>query len=160
MTNTDDCLLMGRALAKIMGYIDYPDIKPPIKIKQNTQTNIKVVQAETITIDTESASEPQRNQSKQTSAKSVPKSSNVIDRETLQLIQETIYAISSNMNLNENIAMKLQKVHVGLHSEHNSATVIVNGKEHSLSTTKEYILKEYADVFTGIGTLPGPAYHI
>ena len=56
--------------------------------------------------------------------------------------------------------MKPQKVHVSLHSEHNSATVTVNGKEHSLPTTKEYTLKEYADVFTGIGTLPGPAYHI
>ena len=32
-------------------------------------------------------------------------------------------------------------------------------KKHSLPTTKEYILKEYADVFTGIGSLPGPAYH-
>ena len=25
--NTDDCLLMGRALAKTMGYIDYPDMQ-------------------------------------------------------------------------------------------------------------------------------------
>ena len=32
VTNTDDCLLMGRALAKTMGYIDYPDIKPPTKM--------------------------------------------------------------------------------------------------------------------------------
>ena len=160
VTDTDDYLLMGRALAKTMGYIDYPDTKPPTKIKQNTQTNIKVVQAKTNTIDTESASELQRNQSKQISAKFVPKSSNVIDRETLQLIQETINAISSSMNLNENIAMTLQKVHVSLHSEHNSTTVIINGKEHSLQTTKEYILKEYADVFTGIGTIPRPAYHI
>ena len=149
-----------RTLAKTMGYIDYPDIKPPTKIKQNTQTNIKAVQAETNTVDTELASESQQNQSKQRSAKSVPKSSNVIDRETLQLIQEIINAISSSMNLNENIAIKPQKVHVSHHSEHNIATVTVNGKEHSLPTTNEYILKEYVDVFTGIGTLPVPAYHI
>ena len=77
---------MVRALAKTMGYIDYPDIKPPTKIKPNTQTNIKAVQAETNTVDTESALEPQQSQSKQMSAKSVPKSSNVINRETLQLI--------------------------------------------------------------------------
>ena len=83
----------------------------------------------------------------QTNAKSVPKSSNDIDKETLQLIQE-------------NIATKLQKVHASLYNEHGSATVTINGKEHSLPTTKEYILKEYADVFTGIGTLPGTAYHI
>ena len=56
--------------------------------------------------------------------------------------------------------MKPQKVHASLHNEHGSATVTVSGKEHSLPTTKEYILKEYADVFTGIGTLPGTAYHI
>ena len=59
VTNTDDCLLMERAFAKTMGYIDYPDINPPTKIKQNTQTNIKVVQAKTNTVDTESVSEPQ-----------------------------------------------------------------------------------------------------
>ena len=88
------------------------------------------------------------------------KSNNVIDRETLQLIQETINAIYSSMNVNENTAMEPQKVHASLHSEHNSTTVTVNDKEHSLPTTKEYILKESADVFTGIGTLPGPAYHI
>ena len=160
MINTDDCLLMGRMLAKTMGYIDYPDIKPPTKIKQNTQTNIKAMQVETSTLDTESASKPQQNQSKQTSAKYVAKGSNVIDNETLQLIQETINAISASMNLNENIATKPQKVHASLHNEHGSTTITVNGKEHSLPTTKEYILKEYADVFTGIGTLPGPAYHI
>ena len=90
----------------------------------------------------------------------MPKSSNVIDRETLQLFQETINAISSSMNSNENIATEPQKVHASLHNEHGSARVTINGKEHSLPTTKEYILKEYADVFTGIGTLPGPAYHI
>ena len=64
------------------------------------------------------------------------------------------------MSLNENIATELQKVHTSLHNEHDSATMTVNSKEHSLLTTKEYILKEYADVFSGIGTLPGPAYHI
>ena len=47
-----------------------------------------------------------------------------------------------------------------LHNEHCHSNVIVSGKEHSLPTTKEYILREYADVFTGNGTLPGPAYHI
>ena len=51
-------------------------------------------------------------------------------------------------------------MHASLHNEHGSTTVTVNGKEYSLPTTKEYILKKYADVFTGIGTLPGPAYHI
>ena len=38
--------------------------------------------------------------------------------------------------------------------------VTINGKTHPLPTTKEYILHEYADVFRGVGTLPGGPYHI
>ena len=33
-------------------------------------------------------------------------------------------------------------------------------ERHPLPTTKEYILHEYADVFKGVGTLPGGLYHI
>ena len=36
----------------------------------------------------------------------------------------------------------------------------LNGKTHHLPITKDYILKEYKDVFKGIGTLPGGPYHI
>ena len=36
----------------------------------------------------------------------------------------------------------------------------MSGKTHPLPTTKEYILHEYADVFRGVGTLPGGPYHI
>ena len=39
-------------------------------------------------------------------------------------------------------------------------SIILNGKKHSLPTTKEYLLKEYKDVFSGIGTLPGGPYQI
>ena len=39
-------------------------------------------------------------------------------------------------------------------------SVTINGKTHPLPTTKEYILHEYADVFKGVGTLPGGSYHI
>ena len=39
-------------------------------------------------------------------------------------------------------------------------SVTINGKTHPLSTTKEHKLHEYADVFKGVGTLPGGLYHI
>ena len=39
-------------------------------------------------------------------------------------------------------------------------SVTIDGKNHPLPTTKEYILHEYADVLKGIGTLPGGLYHI
>ena len=38
--------------------------------------------------------------------------------------------------------------------------VAINSKIQPLPTTKEYILHEYADVFKGVGTLPGAPYHI
>ena len=37
--------------------------------------------------------------------------------------------------------------------------VTINGKTHPLSTSKKYILHEYADVFKGVGTLPCGPYH-
>ena len=39
------------------------------------------------------------------------------------------------------------------------SAVTINSKTHPLPTTKEYILHEYADIFRGIGTLPGGPYH-
>lgn len=38
--------------------------------------------------------------------------------------------------------------------------ITINGKTHSLPTTKDYLLQEYGDVFQGIGTLPGGPYRI
>ena len=62
------------------------------------QTSIKTAQTEMNTVDTEAAPNPKRKQCKQTDPESVSQNSNIIDRETLQLIQETINVISSNMN--------------------------------------------------------------
>ena len=39
VTDTDDCFLMGRVLAKAMGYVDYPDIKPPTRMNQKLSVN-------------------------------------------------------------------------------------------------------------------------
>ena len=38
--------------------------------------------------------------------------------------------------------------------------ITIDGRTHPFPTTKEYILPKYADVFKGIGTLPGGPYHI
>ena len=89
-----------------------------------------------------------------------PSGNNLISEETLQLIQETINHISSKLSLHEDTPRTPQKVHTKLYNQQGNPKVTVNDKEHGLPTTKEYILREYADVFTGIGTLPEPAYHI
>jgi len=36
----------------------------------------------------------------------------------------------------------------------------IRGKQHPFPLTKDYLLEEYQDVFTGIGCFPGPPYHI
>ena len=42
----------------------------------------------------------------------------------------------------------------------NTDSIELNGKMHKLPITKDYILKEYSEVFKGVGTLPGGPYHI
>ena len=37
--------------------------------------------------------------------------------------------------------------------------VLISGKKDNLLITKEYILKDYSDIFSAIGTLPGDEYH-
>ena len=44
--------------------------------------------------------------------------------------------------------------------ERTQERITINGKTHSLPTTKDYLLQEYADVFQGIGTLPDGPYRI
>ena len=46
------------------------------------------------------------------------------------------------------------------HIKWNTDSIQLNGKTHKLPITKEYILKEYHDIFKGVGTLPGGPYHI
>ena len=42
----------------------------------------------------------------------------------------------------------------------NKDSIELNDKVHRLPITKDYILKEFSDVFKGVGTLPGGPYHI
>ena len=42
----------------------------------------------------------------------------------------------------------------------NTDSIELNGKIHKLAITKDYMLKEYSDIFKGVGTLPGGPYHI
>ena len=46
------------------------------------------------------------------------------------------------------------------HIKWNTDSIELNGKIHKLPITKEYMLREYHDVFKGIGTHPGGPYHI
>ena len=151
VTNTDDCFLMGRTLAKAMGYIDYPEIQPPIRQKPGTQTN---------TVTQHFSNSRQTRQKQDHSEQSCRQfensqlDSSLGNNDMLQLIQERINQISKKA------VTEPKKVHAELYDDNVNTKMTVKGKEHNLPTTKEYILKEYADVFKGIGTLPGAPYHI
>ena len=49
---------------------------------------------------------------------------------------------------------------VAVIQKHTQERITINGKTHLLPTSKDYLLQEYADVFQGIGTLPGGPYRI
>ena len=38
------------------------------------------------------------------------------------------------------------------------SAVLIDGKKQNLPITKEYIWKDYSDIFSGIGALPGNEY--
>ena len=42
----------------------------------------------------------------------------------------------------------------------NKDSIELNGKVHKLPIMKEFMLREYSDVFKGVRTLPGGPYHI
>ena len=46
------------------------------------------------------------------------------------------------------------------HDLHTFRLFDMGGKQHPFPLTKDYLLKEYEDVFTGIGCFPGAPYHI
>ena len=113
VTDTNDCFLMGRVLAKTMGYVDYPDIQPPTRMNQKPSTSIKPIQTETSTSFpelTSNLSQPKQSHKKQPSRKPEDPSSNLISQETLQLIQQTINCITSNLSLNRHL-LTIQQSH-------------------------------------------------
>ena len=46
------------------------------------------------------------------------------------------------------------------HTHVNTVTTGPCSKKHTLPLTQDYILLEYSDVFSGVGTLPDGDYHI
>ena len=67
-----------------------------------------------------------------------------ISEETLQLIQSNFIKHRLEIeHINETPEECIQ-IYINLYNKHGSLKVTVNNKEHSLPTTKEYILKDYA----------------
>ena len=119
--------------ARAMGYVQFPQITEPHVFKMFTTTLKKVCTKVTYTPETAEDCKSKKGQLAQKSESSKA----TLEKQSKQTDEPVIPKIRWNQD-----------------------STILYGKAHKLPITKEYILKEYSDVFKGIGTLPGGPYHI
>ena len=147
VTNTTGVPILGRTQAKLINYISYPEIHaPPGQRQSQVQTDsLKskdyVYSVETMNNSLQSAKTAQS----MDSLKTAPT--------TYQTAQEEHRAATRAKSSTAHGPKSAQVSWC-------KSSVTINGKTHPLPTTKEYKLNEYADVFKGVGTLPGGPYHI
>ena len=119
---------MGRVLAKAMGYISYPEILPPTKM-----ASIKTAQAETDTSGREFRIFALKDTNEMQSKPIMRKCENAKPTKTVQ----------KRVQMLQHPVRVQGKLFKGL----DNPRITFNGKTHKLPTTKEYLMKEYADVF-------------
>ena len=145
VTDTTGVPILGTAQAKLMNYISYPKIHPPQEQSPVSQDSLKFTgYVHSLKTTNHSLQSTKTTQSKE-SLKTTPK--------TEQTAQEE-YRVATKAKASTAYEPKSAQV------SWCKSSITINGKTHPLPTTKEYILHEYADVFKGVGTLPGGPYHI
>ena len=135
VTNMTGVPILGRAQAKLMNYISYPDIHAPKNQEHQPVSATDYVH----------------------SLETVYSLKRLHSLWTVSRLHPQLTRLPRNAT-----RVKSTTAH-GPKSPQVSwcrSAVTINGKTHPLPTTKEYILHEYADIFRGIGTLPGDLYHI
>ena len=139
--------ILGRTQAKHMSYISYPEVQAPKSQEQspvsagNLKSRDYVYSLET----TNSSLQCEKTAQSTDSLKTIPT--------TNQTAQEE-HRAATRVKSGTAHGPKSPQVSWCKNS------VTINAKMHPLLTTKEYTLHEYADVFKGVGTLPGGPYHI
>ena len=133
-------VILGRTQAKAMGYVQFPQIQcSHIHLTTFPNTSRKLCTHKTPRLKTVLYS--QAHISKKTQPQvSLHKTKPVEGTQTKQVKPTTEPVLP--------------------HIKWNTDSIELNGKTHKLPITKEYIFKEYHDVFKGVGTLPGGPYHI
>ena len=132
VTNMPGPIILGRIQAKAMGYVQFPQIRRPHALTafQHTSRNLCTHRTPTAKT-TKTAFQPQ-----------------------VSLHKTTPKVITKAKQAQQTTEPVLPQI------KWNTDSIQLNGKTHKLPITKEYILKEYNDVFKGVGTLPGGPYHI
>ena len=132
-------VILGRTQAKAMGYIQFPQIQWPHTLTAFPNASRKLCTHRTPTPKTILYS--QAHISKKTQPQVSLHKTKLIEITQAKQAQQATEPVLP-------------------HIKWNTDSIELNGKTHKLPITKEYILKEYHDVFKGVGTLPGGPYHI
>ena len=140
VTNMTGPIMLGRMQAKAMGYAKFPQIEWPHAFKMCTISLKKICTDKTHLSKTISNS------------KSAPMSSSIC--KTIHVYKcESSNATQAKQSKQTD---ELVVPKINWNTDH----IELNGKVHRLPITEDYILKEYKDVSTGVGTLPRGPYHI
>ena len=135
VTNTTGPIILGRTQAKAMGYVKFPNIQHPHTFTTHSTTFKRICTDKTHLPETAIDTHPQIQLTKCLDTKvSQPE----------QPKQSSVYQL-----------MKQECPKIW-----NTDSTKFNCKVHKLPITKDYILREYNDVFKGIGILPARTYHI
>ena len=127
-------VILGRTQAKAMGYVHFPQIQWPLTLTTFPTTSRKLCTHKTPIPKTVLHGKAHISRKTQPQV-SLHKTKPIDATQTKQLRQTTEPVLP--------------------HIKWNTDSIELNGKTHKLLITNEYMLKEYHDVFKGIGTLPG-----
>ena len=139
VTNMTGPVILGRIQAKAMGYVQFPQIRWPHALTTFPDTSRKLCKHRTPTPRT-ALLQPSTNLHKGSTPSLFTQ--NQTNRGSTGKASTTDYRTSTTTH------------------KWNTDSIQLNGRTRKLPITKEYILKEYNDIFKGVGTLPGGPYHI
>ena len=144
VTDTMGVPILGRAQAKLMNYISYLEIYVPQEQSSVTQDSLKSTDYVHSLKTTNHSPQSTKTAQSTDSLETTPKMDQIAQEEHRAVTK----AKTSTMREPKSPQVWCK------------SSITINGKTHPLPTTKEYILHEYANVFKGVGTLPGGPYHI
>ena len=147
ITDTTGVPILSRTQAKLMNYISYPEIHAPLGQGQSP-------------VSTDSLKSTDYVHSLETTSNSLQSTKTAQSMDSLKTAPTTIQATQEEHRAATRA--KSSRAHEPKSAQVSwfKSSITINGKTHPLPTNKEYILHEYADVFKGVGTLPGGPYHI
>ena len=134
--------ILGRTQAKLMNYISYPEIHAPLGQGQSP-------------VSMDSLKSKDYVHSLETTNNSLQSTKTMQSMDSLKTTPTTVQAAHEEHR--DATRAKSSTAHEPKSAEVSwcKSSITINGKTHPLPTTKKYILHESADVFKGVGTLPG-----